>query len=60
MVAARAGLKRFEGNPCPKCDGTIRHTSSGSCVRCTIKRATARTNEIRETLREAAKNEADS
>lgn len=52
MAAARAREKRYMGAVCPRHPdaGGVRHTSSGSCVHCTIERAAARTRIMRDLL----------
>jgi len=52
-IAARAGEKRFTGNPCKHCGAAIRFTSSGACVVCANNRAKARNDQIRKLLRGA-------
>lgn len=35
-----AGHSKYDGyTPCKRCSGTLRYTSSGSCVHCTIEQA---------------------
>ena len=50
MKAAQIGSKRFQGNPCKRCQSTERFTSSGGCVRCTNETSKARHQQIRALL----------
>ena len=49
MTAAHAGRKRYQGAPC-KLDaehGRERYTSSGQCVKCSVRAANQRAEEMR-------------
>lgn len=36
--ARAAGQVKYEGQPCARCDSTLRYSQTGNCVECTFRR----------------------
>ena len=50
IAAAKAGQRRFIGNPCAKCGSPERYTTSGACVKCAAEAATERRKMIQKLI----------